>query len=474
MRKWCTRQKSARKFCAAFAAFALAACATASRQVATLPPLESEAELFLQLGRFPARARGLKLEIESVSVVEAGGLRIPLTLRHAAVSGTDSVTERLLAWSRLPPGQYSAIVIQLRRGELAPSPARPAITLASAEIRLDHAFHAERGQATVLSLQLRPPQDESTPVEFEVSVPAKVVPQLLGWCSSSARHDVTVFDKRALNVSEILPAGREPWGIVLDEIQNRGYVALSGEDAIAVFDLQSGAKLARIRLGVGDAPRDLVMTRDRRMLISANAGSNTVSIVDAASMLEVDRVRVGQEPTWLLLDRSGARVFVFDARSNTVDIVDLNTRALVGTIATEDRPVRGQLDRAGTRLYVAQPRTAYLTVYSVPDLTLQRRVYVGLGASAIKVDSITDLIYVAHRDENRLAVYDPFSFIPVDMVELPDSPAFMTIDDAHNRLLALMPETSAIAVMELNSRSIAGVIDVGDDSRVVAVIGERY
>jgi hypothetical protein len=112
-------------------------------------------------------------------------------------------------------------------------------------------------------------------------------------------------------------------------------------------------------------------------------------------------------------------------------------------------------------------------VHSLPDLALQKRVYVGLGVSALKVDAASDLVYVGHRDESRLVVYDPFSFIPVDSVQLPDSAGEMAIDDAENALFVLLPETRSLAVVDLNRRRLLSVLDLGDGPRMCALMGER-
>jgi len=47
---------------------------------------------------------------------------------------------------------------------------------------------------------------------------------------------------------------------------------------------------------VGDHPDWLTMTPDSRFVYVANAGSNSVSVIDIASRREVTRIPVGQVP----------------------------------------------------------------------------------------------------------------------------------------------------------------------------------
>jgi DNA-binding beta-propeller fold protein YncE len=229
----------------------------------------------------------------------------------------------------------------------------------------------------------------------------------------------------------------------------------------------------RTVLRAGDGPRELRLTDDGRLLLSANPGSNTLVFIDPGPGLEVGRVNLGEEPSAITLDRSGRRAYVVIHRASQVAIVDLASLAVVGSLGTEALPTRVQLDRSSRRLYVAQAGSPYLAVYRLPALTLDRRVFVGLGASALKVDPRTDLVYVAKEDEGTIQVFDPLSFIPLASIELPGGVAYLTIDDAENTLVALLRERREVAFVDLASRRLLGATDVGADPAFVALLGER-
>ena len=422
----------------------------AGQRVGARAPLDVESEVRVEVRR---PLSGVKLDVEAVNAIAGDGTEVPLDLRHSRI-GTDQRGERLLASGRIPPGPYSGFVIRMHAPEEPP-------------LRADAPFTAVAGKATVLAAEIGPGPS------VNAQVPAKTLPELTGWCVETAQHDVTIFDRRARIVTEVLPAGRTPSGVTLDPVQNRAFVALEGEDRVDVIDVRSSTVLARVRLSVGDGPRDVALTPDRRVLITANVGSRTISFLDATTWIELGRVPAGEEPGRVLVGRRGLRVYVSNVRSNSITIVDIATRSVVATLATDDRPLRPQIDRSGARLYVATEGSAYVSVYSLPDLALQKRVYVGLGVSALKVDPATDLIYVGHRDESRLVVYDPFSFIPVDAVDLPDAAGEMVIDDAENVLFVVLPETRSLAAVDLNRRRLLSVLDLGDGPRTCALMGER-
>ena len=216
-------------------------------------------------------------------------------------------------------------------------------------------------------------------------------------------------------------------------------MALSGQDQIDVVDLSRAESVSRIPMRGGDEPRAMQMLPDRRTLLVANFRSQTASFVDAFSTQELARVPVGEAPWSITLQRGGNRAFVLNRRSNNLTIIDLGTRQAIGSVPTDPEPLFGQVSRDGKRLYVIHAGSPFMTEYALPAMTITRKIRVGLGATAIKLDSRTDLLYIGHEEVGRLEVYDPFSALPVDAFDLPGWVSHMAIDDPQDQLFALMP-----------------------------------
>jgi DNA-binding beta-propeller fold protein YncE len=343
--------------------------------------------------------------------------------------------------------------------------------------RIDGSFSVGKRRATVLWFTFRAADSVGrgfafTP-SFSIGAPDPPFADLVGYCSSTAWHNLAVFDKRVRQVVGVLPTGRAPMGVAIDPVGRRAYVALSGDDQVATLDVQSSEEIGRVQLRAGDRPRELGLSPDGRLLVVVNAGSNTASFVDPFASVEISRVQVGDEPAALLVDRSGQRAYVFNRRSATMTILDLANRAVAGTVATDPEPVRGKLNRAGNRLYVVATGSAYMTVYSVPDFTIVKRVFVGLGATGIEVDSRTDFVYVADRIADELRLFDPASLMPVSRLAVPGPVTLTDIDDVDNVLLSVVPTSRAVGANDLVSGTALSAMEVGDDPYQVVVSGER-
>jgi YVTN family beta-propeller protein len=187
--------------------------------------------------------------------------------------------------------------------------------------------------------------------------------------------------------------------------------------------------------------------------------------------LELERVPTGEEPGPLLLEPGGRRAYVLNRRSSSITVLDVANRAVVATLRTDPEPQRARTDRAGTRLYVVQAGSAYLSVFSLPDLQVVKRVHVGLGASALAVSPRTGLVYVGRRDWDRVQVFDPFSFFPVSSVGLSAPPAQLAIDEAQEVLFAVEPSSRTVEAVDLVSGRSLGAVEVGEDPFQIALPG---
>jgi YVTN family beta-propeller protein len=303
-------------------------------------------------------------------------------------------------------------------------------------------------------------QDYAFSPRFTATLPAQTPPQVGVYCTNAGSANVTVADRGSRLVTGALPVPGAPRGIALDPRSGRAYVALPREDEVQVLDVAASEPIGHIRLAPGDGPTELALAPDGKLLV-VNERSRTVAFVDPLAMSELSRVAVGDAPKALVLDRSGRRAFVVNRGSATVTVLDVASQAVAGTISTEPEPVRVQVSRDGTRFYVVSRGSMYLSSYALPSLAPQGRGFIGLGAATIKVDARTDLIYLARVGEATLSVLEPVSLQIVDQFAVPGPVRYLAIDDVENTLLAVVPERSSIAVLDLTSRRLRAELPTG-------------
>jgi YVTN family beta-propeller protein len=470
------RNRRIRRTAALFFAFLLLSACQA-KPTLVKPRLEGEGAVSVYLQPFPQEAEGLVFRMEGISAVRQDGEIIPLSLDVQEFSRQEMKRERLMAAGDLPPGQYSGFQFRLKDATLKSEEGDIALVAATENPRAAIPFAVYKGKAVVLSMRFLYKESVGegfrfSPV-FSGSIPGRIAAGLVGLVTGRGSNTATMFDKISGRVVGVIPTGTSPAGMVIDPASRRAYVAISGEDSVETIDLLEMAVIHRQRLTAGDGPLELALTPDGRTLLSANNGSNTVSIIDSSSLIETKRLQVGSGPQSILVDRAGRRAYVFNTLSNTISVIDIGARAVAASVATESGPVRGQFNRAGDRLYVLHRFSPYLTVLDPLSLSVVRRVNIGAGGTALKVDPRTDRIYIAKRNGEEVDIYDPFSFLPIDFLRTGGEASFLTIDGEANNLLLLLPGRKRLRIVHLVGKKTAAEIDVGEDPYWVTVMGEK-
>lgn len=441
------------------------------------PRLEEDGQVFVYLQSLGQEADRLAFRLEGISAVRGDGGTVPVHLHVGEISGKDPKGDRLLASGILPPGQYTGFSFLVKNATLQGEEGVVALPIADEKPTTPLPFVIERRKAQVLSLKFRYRESLQGGIRFAPSfsaeIPGKLATGLIGLISSRGGNSVTVFDKMTGKVVAVIPTGTTPFGMALDPVLRRAYVANSGDDSVEAIDLPGGDVILRGQLAFGDRPEEMVLTPDRRFLLSANAGSDTVSVIDAASLVETRRIQVGSGPQSLLVDRAGRRAYVFNTLSDSISVLDLGALAVTATVSSDSGPVRGDFNRAGNRLYVLHRNSPYLTVFDPANLSVLRKVYVGSGGTALKVDPRTDLIYLGRRGTGEVEIYDPFSFLPVDSCRTGQDASYLTIDGETNNLFVVLPGANEVRSFHLVGKTNASRVEVTDSPVWVTLMGER-
>jgi len=441
------------------------------------PPLENEGEVYLYTEPYPQEAERLTFKIEAIFAVSGEGRELPLSLSLHEFNARDMKRQRLLASGQLPPGPYIGFSFKVNKAILKVEDGVADLLVPEVPVRIDFPFSVSQKRAYVISLTFKYAESiiggfNFSPA-FSMVIPGKPITSFIGYVSNLGSNNITVFDKMLQKVFAVIVTGRGPAGMALDQKLGRAYVALIGDDSIESIDVLAGEVINRLRLHPGDQPQELALTPDGKTLLVANKGTNTVSFINAASLLELNRVVVGREPNSVLIHPNGIRAFVFNTLSNAVSVLDIPNKAVMATITTDPGPLRGQLNQQGNKLYVIHEWSSYLISLDPFGLSILKRFPVRMGMTSIKVDTQTDLVYMGRGHDTVVEVYDPNFFVVVDSITTGGGITNMTIDGNENNLYMVNPEMKSLMVSSLVRKRVISQMDVGEGPYWVTLMGER-
>lgn len=441
-------------------------------------PLENEGKAILYLQPVPGEARRIRFAIDGISAQREDGNEVPVSLEFSEIRDVELArSQKLLASGFLPEGRYKGLTVTIRKATLLREEGEADLLLPGKPVVVERIFDVKRKRTTPLFLSFLPSKSITdgfrfTPV-FSLAPSTRVLADLTGFVTGSEAGTITVFDKKRMQVTGMIDGEGIPKGIVLDQGRRKAYVANARANQVEILDLLSGERIGKIFLNIGDDPRALGMSPDGRVLVSANYGTGTASIIDADSQIESRRVKVGEGPVGVVVDRRGLKAYVMNSLSNTVSVIDLTKKQLLANVAIEGTPLKGDFSKSGDRLYIVSKYSPDLIILDPVKLTRAGKIFVGTGAISIKVDSQTDLIYVGKESDGEISILDPFSQMLIDKIKVRGTPSCMAIDREEGILLVVDSERKKILKANLVSREIMAEMEISGAAYEIVVMGER-
>ncbi|MEJ2155195.1 MAG: YncE family protein [Desulfobacteraceae bacterium] len=456
----------------------LAACLPQEMPSNSGRPLSRNGEMVLFLQPLPQETLGLTFTIDQAKVLHSDGGEtiIPLLFGRVDASAHQNI-QRKMAAVILSPGLYDGIALEIKTAAIATDKGPMALLAPDETLLVKQPFEIRPGRASALFLSMGLSDADRQSIrfvpQFSLSPPPKGIVNLTGYITDAKANTLTVLNKQDMRIVDVIATAQGPADLAIDSLRRRAYVSAADDNQIEVIDLMKREKIESLRLFMNDRPVALALTPDGRTLVTANHGSNTVSLIDALAMVEISRISVGEGPTAVVITPSGLKAAILNTRASTVSIIDLPQKTLAVTIGLEGEPVDAVVNRDSSRLFVISQNAPNLSIVDLNGLTVTHKVFVGAGGACIAADDQTDLIYVGLAGVPEIAVIDPFALTLIDTFYPGGHPAFMVIESEERHLFVTLPEQKALKKINLISKRTGAGIVVGQGAHTVAFLDER-
>lgn len=151
--------------------------------------------------------------------------------------------------------------------------------------------------------------------------------------SSPASNQVYLLDTQSLQVKRVLPVGLAPAGLMF--FDDSLYVAETGSQSVAVFDLQSGKQLAKISVGIKP---DTLLSVDSRTAYVSNSGEATLTALSAGQNIAFRRVGPIADPHGMVYSTRKRMLYVESRKENRVAVVDVGSERVLASVAIGSAP----------------------------------------------------------------------------------------------------------------------------------------
>src|ERR1700736_843734 len=154
----------------------------------------------------------------------------------------------------------------------------------------------------------------------------------------------------------------------------------------------------------------------------------------------------------MAVDISRQRLYVAELGNDSMGIVDLKSRHLVHRISGLKEPQGVGYVPATDTVYVSNAGDGSVLFFGGSDNVASGRIELGRDADNIRVDSVSNLVFVGYGS-GGLAAIDPIRRIKFADIPLPGHPERFQIDRDTNNIYVNIPNASAIAVVDRLART---------------------
>jgi len=273
-------------------------------------------------------------------------------------------------------------------------------------------------------------------------------------------------------------------------LQGAIFIANRDADSVSEFSLLGSVVVTNISLYSGARPVALASTVSTAMYVvnsgttSACPRSGSLSVIGTGSLVVTSTVCVGVNPGPIVELPSGGKVYVANKGGNSISVYDPTSQSVTATITQANglnlNPIAMVASSDGAYVFVVtqgngtSPGT--VDIINTANDTIGGSVPVGLGPTAITLDTVLNRLYVANTAGNTVTTLDATSVAlgvnppiktlgtttvgsaPVSVAALPNGTNFYVANSGSND----------VSVVSSNSLLVVGTVGVGQNPVFVA------
>lgn len=237
---------------------------------------------------------------------------------------------------------------------------------------------------------------------------------------------LTLVDVPGAKVVRTLDLGeyRRPHGVIwLDN--RRALVTAEENKALLEVDILASKRSGKVARAIPtgqEASHMVAATPDGSRAFVANIASGSVTAVDLKAGKHLADIKTGAGAEGVAVTPDGRQVWVTNRAADTVTVLDAGSLAVLATLESAAFPIRAEALPDGKRVLVSNAKSGDLSVFSVADRKLERRIPLQLEATAregrllafgdssvpigIEIAPDGKRAWIAHANADQISVVD--------------------------------------------------------------------
>jgi YVTN family beta-propeller protein len=272
------------------------------------------------------------------------------------------------------------------------------------------------------------------------------------------RSLLLAYDPQTKSMSSIR-VGQGPVAIALNAATNRIYVANSDGGSISVIDAGSDSLIATVN--VGPRPYVVAVNPVTNRIYVSNTFSDLITVINGATN-STTTVKAGSADA-IVVDSHLAKVYLLGYE-------DTNLIVLNGQIARIRVGIHAwgmALNETTGTLYVTRVGSSELVM--VDEISGLTTIPTGAFPSAVAVNPVTNVVYVANYGDDTVTVIDGARRTVTATIKVGRRPQALAVDTKKNRVYVANTHSNDIAVIDAARNIVLQTLHVGKNPYALVV-----
>jgi len=279
-----------------------------------------------------------------------------------------------------------------------------------------------------------------------------------------AKNDEVIVLDTSGNIIRKIKVGEEPHDIAVSPDQSIVVTANQGDGTISIIDTQ--ALLLKGTIPVGRGAHGVVFSPDGKFLFIANSGENTMSVLYTDSFDREIRIPVGDFPEYVGITKDGSKVFTTNLGGNgSITIIENNgfgSEPRIKTIDLGIDPHGWAVSPDGSKVVITNLGSNF--TYLLDADTFEEIEHIDTGATTEFAAFKNDIeLWVTDIGAHYVSIIDVDQNKVLDQINVGETPHGISFSS--DKTLAFIPLYSSGEVVMINvvERKIVKKVKVGEE-----------
>jgi YVTN family beta-propeller protein len=252
--------------------------------------------------------------------------------------------------------------------------------------------------------------------------------------------------------------GIGPGAAAYDSAKGEIFV-ISGSNTVTVLNAATNAIVTTIAVGI--AAEGIAYDSGTGEIFVTNSGYHTVSVVSDTTDQVVANISVGSFPYGLAYDSVLGEIFVTNSGSSNVSVIDDVSDTVVATIAVGTTPEGIVYDPGESEIFVANYGSGNVSVVRTSSTSAWASILVGTNPEGIAYDSGESEIFVANNGALTISVISDLSTTVVATFHVGNTPGFLVYASGVAEVLVTNPQADTVSVISDSNDLVHANVSVG-------------